>query len=748
MGNFRSIILAFALVSFIVPINGSRCRAESGEAPGVESEPPVSNEAEEEESFALEGERWEFASAAFEAKCALCHDNDGRAVSFGDVRANLVDGVWHHGQTLEDIVDVIRNGVPETLMKPQGDDYSAEELVDLAKYVKLLAQEKHVETEESELEGASELTSRLASTLPPAETIEVEANENFIDDAIFGKMEADGIPHAGLSTDTEFMRRVYLDLWGRIPDAAAVRGFVADTDPDKRNKLIDRLLGLDYLAEMGKGADDVEFGVLEDDYKGPWQVEKPFISKWTHFFAHLFASPGFFPEFHDYLHEVIKYNVPYDYVVREIMTATALHQEMNRAIGFMVAHQVNGVRCRDVMHEDTIDEITVTAFKRFLGVNLECIGCHDGAGHVDDINLWLSKRKRVEFWRQAAFLGNIRIFRPDFGANYWALMEGPALRPERIWRGGIAFHEFSSPPGPEGGLGYRMEAPSVLRVARDRNADVYPEFMLTKERPADGANRRAELARMITSSFQFAKATANAIWSRFMTVGIVDPPFEWDLDRQDPKNPPPEPWTIQPSHPELLDELARYFQNHNFDLRHLMRVICRSRAYQLSSRFEGEYKPEYDRYYARKLVRRLSAEEIYDALAKATNQFGYDIQWAMEMKGNPSDPELASFLGFLAEQEGEAKSSIVQASLMLNSVLVKKKAMAAGGGSRINTLLNKTPPPSNMELAEELFLTTLSRFPTAEEMVRAVKHIEDYRVKGVEDLQWVLFNKLEFIVNY
>ena len=80
-------------------------------------------------------------------------------------------------------------------------------------------------------------------------------------------------------------------------------------------------------------------------------------------------------------------------------------------------------------------------------------------------------------------------------------------------------------------------------------------------------------------------------------------------------NPPPAPWTIQPSHPELLDALARDFQDHNFGLRYLMRTICRSKAYQLSSRFSGEYKPEYDRYYARKLVRRLSAEEIYDAIS-------------------------------------------------------------------------------------------------------------------------------------
>ena len=106
------------------------------------------------------------------------------------------------------------------------------------------------------------------------------------------------------------------------------------------------------------------------------------------------------------------------------------------------------------------------------------------------------------------------------------MLEGPALRPETHW---IA-----------GGSGYKTHAPSVLRIPR-RKADVTPTFLLTGERPASGANPRQEFARMLTSHPQFAKATVNLLWSAFMTVGIVDPPFGWDLARQDPANPPPAP---------------------------------------------------------------------------------------------------------------------------------------------------------------------------------------------------------------
>src|SRR5206468_3875111 len=230
--------------------------------------------------------------------------------------------------------------------------------------------------------------------------------------------------------------------------------------------------------------------------------------------------------------------------------------------------------------------IAVYSTKLFLGVNTECVSCHDGAGHLEKINLWLSKRKRVEFWRQAAFFGNIRIIRPGLVNQEFTLLDGAALRPESIWQGKIANFEFNSKPNSWGGLGYRMEAPSVLRIARDKNAQVYPEFLLTKQRPKEGVAPREEFARMITTHPQFAKATVNLFWSRLMTVGIVDPPLDWDLDRQDPKNPPRAPWAIQPSHPELLEALAQDFIKNNYDLRLLMRTICRSQAYQLSSRFD------------------------------------------------------------------------------------------------------------------------------------------------------------------
>ena len=89
--------------------------------------------------------------------------------------------------------------------------------------------------------AASDLTERLRpSAAAPSST--PLPRKNLIDEFIFGKMEKDGVPHAALSSDEEFFRRIHIDLTGRVPPGDDLRAFVASTDGDKRDKLVDRLL--------------------------------------------------------------------------------------------------------------------------------------------------------------------------------------------------------------------------------------------------------------------------------------------------------------------------------------------------------------------------------------------------------------------------------------------------------------------------------------------------------------------------
>ena len=588
--------------------------------------------------------------------------------------------------------------------------------------------------------------------------------ENFIDRHIFGKMEADGIPHAGLCTDEEFVRRIHLDLCGRLPDADNVRSFLADTDPQKRNKLIDQLLGLDYAHDPQAGPP-----------QAPWNVGEAFLSKWRYFFEDLFRNYNEcsldIKAFRNYIYGFLKSNMPYDVVVRQMLTASTVNHETDGAAGFLVrqAAFTGG-------HEDTCDQNAMYVTRNFLGVNLQCISCHDGAERLDKINLWLSKKRRLDFWRQAAFFGDTRIFRLASGAQrYYVVLDGRLNKPgpedanasQREAQFPLAQYEFAPFENDSITTEYRMDAVSTLRVPRDRNAEVFPAFILDGQSPSPGSNPRQELAHMITESVQFAKVTVNLFWAQLMTVGIVDPPLDWDLARQDPANPPPEPWTLQPSHPELLDALARDFQDHSFDLRHLMRTICRSQAYQLSSRFDGPYQPEHDRYYARKLTRRLWAQELYDAVLKSTTIKVDEKDFAMNSHGPlrdvlpGHDVDISRFLNTFGQSNRDTKDadtrsgSMLQAATLLNSKVVKTKVLASNQGSRVHKLLQDHPPwtwrdsdqDAKRQIVEELFLSTLSRFPDEEERQVALEHLERRRDVGVENLQWALLNKLEFIVN-
>ena len=109
---------------------------------------------------------------------------------------------------------------------------------------KKVSSEAHAPLFRPKANQAGRLTERVTAELPsPAVATSQVAYRNFIDDEIFGKMRRDGVPHAALATDLEFLRRAKLDLTGRIPTPAEVRDFPADPSPNKRERLIEQRVG-------------------------------------------------------------------------------------------------------------------------------------------------------------------------------------------------------------------------------------------------------------------------------------------------------------------------------------------------------------------------------------------------------------------------------------------------------------------------------------------------------------------------
>jgi hypothetical protein len=162
-------------------------------------------------------------------------------------------------------------------------------------------------------------------------------------------------------------------------------------------------------------------------------------------------------------------------------------------------------------------------------------------------------------------------------------------------------------------------------------------------------------------------------------------------------------------------------------------------------------------------VRRLSAEELFDAISQATQVFpeiaigGTDKKVKYVLQAHSSedlrDSEMKRFLDFFGQSnrdkdERDLTGSIVQTSLMLNSSVVKQKVLRSTEGSRVQKLLVQKPAPDAKQLTEALYLATLARFPSPEEAETCIAMLQADPEHGPEDLQWALLNKLDFIFNY
>lgn len=572
---------------------------------------------------------------------------------------------------------------------------------------------------------AGALTERVTSGMAKPAATGVP-QRNFIDEHIFGRMRRDNIPHAPLATDREFIRRVTLDLTGRIPSSADLAAFLNDPAPNRRDRLVSRL------------------------------VESPeFADKWAYFLMDAFRANGKMMRgvslFHSMLKDSLAADRPYDDLARSIIAASAKSNYVVAAANPIVREHVEGKPgeaddaddLRKIHQMDTHDELAILFGKIFLGMNLSCISCHDGKGHLEKVNVYLTSKKRSDFFRMAAFMGNTRYI--------------PHVEGREAKMGHFTVDDLAP--------GYDTKGDSMLRIKRFGGANE-PKFLLTDETPKPGAHAREELARMLTADPQFARATVNMFWARLMGVGIVDPYDEFDLARQDPNN-VPAGWELQPSHPELLNALAADFRKNGHSLHRLFALICNSSAYQLSARFPGEWKESYSKYYARKFVRMLSAEELHDAIATATGRPGnfgggkrakpaddeeaaQSVGMAMQVAVPRNSGELKSFMqAFGQANRGTparpSQPSPLQPIMLMRSPVVTDRVLAAKD-SRVQRLLDSYQDDG--KVVDELFLATLARPPLAEERALATSVMARNRVEGAQNVQWALLNLVEFLYNF
>jgi hypothetical protein len=438
-------------------------------------------------------------------------------------------------------------------------------------------------------------------------------------------------------------------------------------------------------------------------------VDTPeYVDFWTFRFSDLFrAASGTngAPE-HGYaywlwIRDSIASNKPYDQLARERIAAQGYEGPSRHYLPY-------GQEGRP---EETMPE----EVRVFLGRRFDCAQCHN-----HPFESW----SQDQFWGLAAFFGRVRRTEwTGFGANV-------------IW---------DDPAGRDPDYGADPESARVLHPRTHR--EVQPAFLDGKGlAPGQADDPRLPLAEWLTRHPYFAETLVNRMWGYFFGRGLVDP-----VDDFRSTNPP--------SHPELLQALARHFREHGHDLKDLIRLIAGSRAYQLSA-VPNETNRADTLNFSHALPRALPAEVLLDAITAVT---GVPESFANTMGGEEPRgtravqlkmPDLypSRFLDMYGRASRERvperndKANLNQALHLLVGPTYTERLGAEG--SRLARLLASRR--SDREIIEEFFVAALSRSPSqaeADELSRIVRSNSSH-TGALENLVWALLSSREFASNH
>ena len=402
--------------------------------------------------------------------------------------------------------------------------------------------------------------------------------------------------------------------------------------------------------------------------------------------------------FHKWIWSSLYENKPYDQFVREILTASGNADDNPPVAWYREVDQPN----------EQVEDVS----QLFLGLRIQCARCHHHP---------FEKWSQDDYYGMAAFFARVgrkniiggnnqmrdkRIFNID--------NQGPAqARNERSGK-------MLSPTG-LGSKPYTVTADDDARV-------LLADWMSDPQNPF------------------FAKAVVNRYWKHFFSRGIVEP--EDDMRETNP-----------PANPELLNKLAQDFIAHKFDLKHLVRTICNSSTYQLSS-LPNEYNLKDKQNFSRYYPKRLTAEVLYDAFHQVTatgQNFGGMPAGTRSMQlPDPGAAQNVYFLKVFGQPQGDTacecersqEANLAQSLHLLNSSEVQGKI--ADGNGRSGKFANDKDRPTDAKI-KELYRWVYSREPDAEEMKIALAHVEKHKDNpklAYEDIIWALINSKEFLFNH
>ena len=493
---------------------------------------------------------------------------------------------------------------------------------------------------------------------------------NYIDTHVHEKLHRLRIVPSELASDRVFVRRVFLDIIGLLPTADEVTTFVADTNPKKRETLIDSLLERKEFTEIWvmKWAELLQIRKTGNNTR---DVTYKSALLW-----------------YEWLRTQIAANRPFNEIIRELLSATGGSYD-NPPTNFFKA-------------ERDVKKLTENVAQVFMGTRIQCAQCHN---HPFD--RWTMD----DYYGFASFFTQVKRKRG----------EDPTEQ--------IIF---------DGGGGIKNPV---------TNQNAKPTFLgggLAKI--PKGHTRRKAVADWLTAPGNpwFARNVSNIIWSHFLGIGIVDP-----VDDVRISNPA--------TNPELLAALGEKFTGYNFDMKKLVRDICNSRTYQLSTQTNATNASDTTNF-SHGRIRRLRAEVLLDTLAQVTetpNKFrGLPLgSRAVNIAdGNTSTYFLTTFgratRKTVCSCEVKMEPNLSQALHLINGDAVHNRIKR---GSIIPNLLKEKKTPE--EIVKTLYLRTLSREPTDVELSKLNHTLAEAKNPNetrmiLEDIFWALLNSKEYLFNH
>lgn len=540
-----------------------------------------------------------------------------------------------------------------------------------------------------------------------------------IDSLISRRLTELKLSAAERSSDAEFVRRLYLDLTGVIPTPEQARTFLHDAAPDKRERLIEALLtSPDYALHMAR-----VFDVMLIERRLPTISSYDVTtSNWRAYLTESFAD-----------------NRAWDQMVRDILGSDGADAKHASAVKFYLV--------RDVAPHS----LTRDVGRLFLGVDLQCAQCHDDP-RFDDY-------RQADYYGIYAFLQRLKIH-PTMprGAQVAESAEGKTT--------------FTSVFTTKSGETFpRLPGGEMLVDPVPVKGKEYVVKASPKERGIPTYSRRLKLAEELPrrETKGFARNIANRLWALMFGRGLVHP-----LDLHHAANPP--------SHPELLDRLESWIVDHEYDIRGFFRELVLTETYQRSSVLPKGGQTPPAAAFAVAPLRGLTAEQLRWSLLQATGRIEqHDTKLdAVGRKAtlgkqtapdNPKSPApepvwkmrltrhetlerqtatlISTFAGLPGHAEGDFQPIVDQALYMQNSKALLPLLQAEPG----TTLARLEAIPAVEPLAEELYLSVLSRKPTSDE-TNEVKQIlaraktTDERRESLQALVWGLLLSAEFRLNH